>query len=76
MSHWVFLCFDELLHFYTLLNLWDTCRKHLPVLSSFMTYHRVCNKINTSGAGTAYPSGAPEFISIFSGVVRVNRSIV
>jgi hypothetical protein len=61
-------------------NLWDTCHKHLPVLSSFMTYHRVCNKINTtgatSGAGTAYPSGAPEFISVFSGVVRVNRSLV
>ena len=35
------------------------------VLSSFMTYHRVCNKINMTGvtsvAGTAYPSGAPEF---------------
>ena len=34
------------------------------ILSSFMTYHRVCNWINTtgvsSGAGTAYPSGAPE----------------
>jgi hypothetical protein len=61
-------------------NLWDTCHKHLPVLSSFITYHRVCNKINTtgatSGAGTAYPSGAPEFISVFSGVVRVNRSFV
>jgi len=30
----------------------------------FMTYHRVCNYINTmgvtSGAGTAYPSRAPE----------------
>ena len=42
-----------------------TCRKHFPVLSSFMTYHRVCNYINTtgstSGARTAYPSGAPEF---------------
>ena len=41
------------------------CRKHFPVLSSLMTYHRVCNKINTtdatSGAGTAHPSGAPEF---------------
>ena len=28
-----------------------------------MTYHRVCNEINmmgaTSGAGTAYPFGAP-----------------
>ena len=34
-----------------------------------MTYHRVCNKINTtcatSGAGTAYPSGTPEFITGF-----------
>jgi hypothetical protein len=29
------------------------------------TYHRVCNKSSktgaTNGAGTAYPSGAPEF---------------
>ena len=33
---------------------------HNPVLSSFVTYHRVCNKDNTtgttSGAGIAYPS--------------------
>jgi hypothetical protein len=29
----------------------------------------------TSGAGTAYPSGAPEFIPVFSGV-RVTRSLV
>ena len=40
-------------------------RKHFPVLSSFMTYHQVCNKINTtvvtSRAGTADLSGAPEF---------------
>ena len=42
-----------------------------------MTYHRVCNYINTtgatSGAGTAYnyPSGAP---TVFSGV-RVTRSL-
>jgi hypothetical protein len=53
--------------------LWNICgttdqgyvRKHFPVLSSFMTYPRVCNTINTtgttSGAGTAYPSGTPEF---------------
>ena len=38
-----------------------------PVLSSFMTYHRVCSKSNTlgatSGAGTVYPSEAPEFTS-------------
>jgi hypothetical protein len=42
-----------------------TCCKHFPVLSSFMTYHWVCNQINmtgaTCGAGTAYPSGVPEF---------------
>ena len=29
----------------------------------------------TSGAGTVYPSGAPEFTSVFSGV-RVTRSLV
>ena len=57
----------------------STCREHFPVLSSFMTYHRVCYYINTtgaiSGAGTTYPSGAPEFIPVFSGV-RVTRSLV
>ena len=39
--------------------------KHFPVVSSFMTYHRVCNYINTtdvpSGEGTANPSGAHDF---------------
>ena len=43
--------------------------KHFPVLSSFMTYHRICNQINTtgtiSGAGTAYNSGAPAFTPDF-----------
>jgi hypothetical protein len=47
----------------------STCRKHFPVLSSFMTYHELCNLINTtglrSGAGTAYHSGAHEFIPRF-----------
>ena len=34
---------------------------HNLVLSSFMTYHWVCNEVGpTSGIGTAYPSGAPE----------------
>jgi len=37
-----------------------------------MTYHGICNKGNTTsatiGAGTAYPSGALEFIPVFSGV--------
>ena len=38
---------------------------HLSAKSSFTTYFRVCNQINTtgvtSGEGTAYPSGALEF---------------
>ena len=37
-----------------------------------MTYHRVCNYINTmgatSGAEAAYPSGAPVFTPGYSGV--------
>jgi hypothetical protein len=40
--------------------------------------NRVCNQINTtgatSGAGTAYPSGAPEFTPGFSGD-RITRSL-
>ena len=40
------------------------CRKHFQVLSSCMTYHQVCSKINTKGAtsgtGTTYLSGAHE----------------
>jgi hypothetical protein len=47
----------------------SSCRKHFLVLSSFMTYHQVCKWINTtdatSGAGTAYPYGAPEFTTGF-----------
>ena len=47
----------------------STCCKHFPVFSSFMTYHRVCNYINTTGATsgtvTAHPSGAPEFTPRF-----------
>ena len=43
----------------------STCRKHFPVLCSFMTYRWVCNQSNTtdatSGAGTVYPSEAIEF---------------
>jgi hypothetical protein len=44
-------------------------RNHNPILSSIMTYHRVCNKSNTtgstSGEGTDYPSGAPELTPVF-----------
>jgi hypothetical protein len=49
-------------------------------LSSFMTYHRVCNKINTtgptSGAGTAYHSGAHEFTQVFSGEVLLESCYI
>ena len=42
------------------------CRNHNPTLSSFKTYHRVCNKSNamgtTCGSRTAYPPGAPDFL--------------
>jgi hypothetical protein len=48
-------------------------RNNFPVLSSFMTYHRVCNYINTtdvtSGAGTAYPSEHLSSHPVFSGVL-------
>jgi hypothetical protein len=49
------------------------------VLSSFMNYHRVCIKSNTTGAtcvtGTAFPSVAPEFTPGFSWI-RVAQSLV
>jgi hypothetical protein len=28
----------------------SVCRNYYPVLSSFITYHRICNKSNTTGA--------------------------
>jgi len=44
----------------------SVCRNHNSVLSSFMNYHRFCNKSNTTGAtsgtATAYPSEAPAII--------------
>jgi hypothetical protein len=47
----------------------STCRKHFQILSSSITYRRVCTWINTtgvtSGAGTAYPSRAHEFTPSF-----------
>ena len=50
-----------------------------PMLSSFMTYHRVCNKRNTTVATCeeriSYSSGTPKFTPSFSGV-RVTRSLV
>ena len=54
------------------------CRKHFRVLSVFTPYYRVCNYINTtgatSGAGSAGPSGAPEFTPVISGI-RVTRTL-
>jgi hypothetical protein len=44
-----------------------------------MTYHRVCNKSNTTGAtrgeGATYLSGTSEFTSVISGV-RVAQFLV
>jgi len=44
-----------------------------------MTYHGVYNESKTmgatSGAGTAYLSGAPEFTPVFSGI-HVSQSLV
>ena len=64
---------------------WNTMRYNVylsrtSTVSAFMTHHhRVCNYINTTGATsgvkTVYPSGAIEFISVFSGA-RVTRSLV
>jgi hypothetical protein len=63
----------------TLSTICSVCRNYNTDLSSFMTYHRVYNKLNTKGArcgpGTDYPSGTPEFTSGFS-EVRVARSFV
>jgi hypothetical protein len=43
----------------------SVCHNNNLVLSSYMTYHRICNNSNmtgaTSGAGTAYPSRALKF---------------
>ena len=58
--------------YYTLSVIQNIMCKHFRVLSSFMTYHRVCNYINmmgvASGAGTAYPSRETEFTPVFSRV--------
>jgi hypothetical protein len=62
--NFLFIIVNELLS-HTWPRMCSTCRKHFPVFSSFMTYHRVCNWSNTtggtSGEGTAYTSGAPVF---------------
>ena len=52
----------------------STYRKHFPVLSSFLMYHRVCTYINTTGAisGTAYPSGASDLPQFLVGFVLLD----
>ena len=56
-----------------------TCHNYFPVLSSFMTYNRVCNQSNTtnaiSGTVTAYSSRERESNPVFSGF-RVVRPLV
>jgi hypothetical protein len=55
---------------------WHSVVWHFSVLSSFMTYQQVCSYIHTtgatSGAGTAYSSGAPEFTPVFSRFVLLD----
>ena len=58
-------------------RIYSTCRKHFPVISWCMTYHRFCNLINTtvatSAAWTAYPSEVhPRLLVGF----RITRSLV
>ena len=57
-------------------RIYSVCRNHNPVLSLFMTYHRVYNMSNTtcatSGAGTVYPSRAPEFTTCLLEVMLFN----
>ena len=64
---------------YILSRIFSTCRKHFSVLSSLMTYHRVCNQINTmgvtSGAGTDYPSKVPGFTPVLVGFVLFDDQI-
>ena len=54
-------------------------RKHNSVLSSFVTYHHMLDKSNTtaaiSEAGTAYPVGSFEFTIVFYGF-RAAQSLV
>jgi hypothetical protein len=45
------------------------CRNQSPVLSSFMIYHWVCNKSNTTGV--TIPSGAPEFTPPYFSICSV-----
>ena len=54
----------------------SVCRNRILVLSPLMTFHRIYNKSNTTGATcgarTAYPSGAPEFAPDLVGFVLLD----
>ena len=54
---------EKLIYIYII----NSVNMYNSVLSSFMTYNRVCNKSNTTYAtcvaGTACPSRAPEFFN-------------
>ena len=67
------LTFTEYLCHKLIIRICSTCRKQYPIISSFMTYNRVCNQSNTTGAtsraGYAYPFGASEFNPVFSWVL-------
>jgi hypothetical protein len=57
---------------------WGSKYHMTPTLSSFITYHWICNQINTcttSGTGATYLSRAPEFTPVFNWVC-VTRSLV
>jgi hypothetical protein len=58
----------------------SVCRNCNMILSSFITYYRVCNKSNTTvatyGTGNAYPPGKLEFTPGFFSVIRVAWSLV
>ena len=54
--------------FQVIMRTFTTCKYYTPVFTSFITYHWVCNEGNTTReTGTAHPSGAPEYIPLFSG---------
>jgi hypothetical protein len=56
----------------------STCRKHLPVLSSFMTYYRILTTLTRVSLVEQKLFTLPEHLSsppVFSGV-RVSRSLV
>ena len=86
-DHRMYLAFIEYMY-YKWQRICSTCRNHFPDRSSCMIYHWVCNYIKTldatSGAGTAYPFEAPDFIpgmrwgscySIFSFMCMFCRSL-